>query len=563
MELSMIADSASQIAWAINRIMEVDVVIIDAKLQRITDTFRYPRQRIEIRKNSIIGRIVESGKPLAIDDKSIFRSCVDCPDSHICNMASFIGVPIIYKGETVGAIGLAIAAKYIKSLFGNLSHTISFLEKMAEMLSGKLQAADDYGKLTIAKKERELLIDTVEVLLVHIDAAGKITYYNKEFADYFVMGGSAIGKPISQVISHPQIEAFLRDHQEIENHLLYYESPKKFFDGVCNIRILEVDGVYSGAVLTFRSIHMVYDLLSKMEVGLVGGRQKNDQHISAKMRKAIAVALDAAKDRKPILIESRSGMRSLQLARMIHNESPDNTGGYFVVDCNENGDDQISAQLFGTKTSMSKIRLANQGTLCIANVNKLSLFLQRKLEQCMASGMLEADGRPVSIHTRYVFTSTENLAKLAKLGIFDEGLYQRMALHQICLPDVGDDLEETSCELENSFNYYAELYGVMDLQLEQDAFDMLCRLHWKGDVRQMHRVCEYLVLHAANGKVTKELVESMPFGMAAQRNQSINSYTEEQIRELIHQGKTRDEIAEILQISRATLYRRLKKYGIQ
>ena len=160
----MVTSSASQIAWAIKRIMDVDVIIIDNELNRITDTFTYPRQRIEIRKSSIVGRIIETGKPLAIDDKERFKSCIECPDLQNCNMRSMIGVPIIYGEKVVGAIALAIPPKFMKGLFGSLSHTIGFLEKMAEMLAGKLQAEDDFQQLNVAKLQREALIDSMGFL---------------------------------------------------------------------------------------------------------------------------------------------------------------------------------------------------------------------------------------------------------------------------------------------------------------------------------------------------------------------------------------------------------------
>ncbi len=565
MNLTMVTDSASQIAWAIKRIMEVDVVIVDDELHRIADTFVYPRQRIEIRKNSIVGRIIETGKPLAIDDKERFQSCIECPDFENCEMKSMIGVPIRYEERVIGAISLAISPRFIKGLFGNLNHTIGFLEKMAEMLAGKLQAEADYQRLNLAKQQREALIDSMDEAIVLVDGDGLISYSNTRFNDAFFGGKTVINLPVSTVVHHAQVEQFLKDKQSFEDKLIYCEyKGRPSFDGLCSARAIEIDGQYYGAVFTLKSINNTVSKLGET----IAENYRLVQFIGSDARccGAVSKARAAAKNDDPVLIEGVCGCRKLELAQAIHDASRRGRQNFFHVDCSIDSDERLEAELFGTDGNLmtSKLRLANKGTVCICRVDQMPRFLQRRVSDYLTNRTFTVQGREIATDTRLIFTAEGSLRQQYDCGMFDPNLYERIARQSIFLPRVGDDPESTAVYIEQSFGEYAQRYGVEDITVDQEVMQVLSDYHWPGDLRQLRNVVEYLVINCKNGRVTPELLQKLPFlGERREQEKSADELVEEQIIKLIASGKTRDEIASILKISRATLFRKLKKINSQ
>ncbi len=565
MNLSMVTESASQIAWAIKRVMEVDVVIVDNELNRITDTFSYPRQRIEIRKNSIVGRIIENGKPLAIDDKERFQSCIECKDFEICEMKSLIGVPIVYEDKVIGAMALAISPKFIKGLFGNLSHTIGFLEKMAEMLVGKLQTESDYQRLNLAKLQREVLIDSMNEAIVLVDRDGLITYSNTRFNDAFFGGKTVINLPVSTVIRHAEIDRFLKDKQSFEDKLIYCEyKGSSSFDGLCSARTIEIGGEYYGAVFSLKSINNA--------ASAVGGtiaenyRFERFKGSSGRCRSAINKARTASKNDDPVLIEGVCGYRKLELAQAIHEESRRGQGNFFHIDCSMDSDKRIEAELFGAKENVmtSKLRLANKGTVCICRVDLMPQYLQRRISDYLVHRTIEVQGREIGTDTRLIFTVQGTLKPLMDCGMFDQQLYEQLSRQSIYLPGIGDNAEDVAIYLQDALRLYAEKYGMQTPQIDPKVVETLCEYDWPGDLRQLRNVAEHLIIHCKNRPIGMELLEPLSFLRDRQKQEkSAGQLVEDQILRLMASGKTRDEIAAILQISRATLFRKLKKINMQ
>ena len=91
MDLMSVQRDAQQISVAISEVIGVDVVVVDDQLRRVADTFHYPDNVIPIRSSSIIGRIIETGQPIVVDNKHYYQSCVDCKDRALCSMTGIRG----------------------------------------------------------------------------------------------------------------------------------------------------------------------------------------------------------------------------------------------------------------------------------------------------------------------------------------------------------------------------------------------------------------------------------------------------------------------------------------
>jgi len=223
MLLAEIKDSASKFAEVISKTLDVDVLIVDNNLKTVSNTYRYFDKFTLVRRVSIIGQVIATGQVVAIDDKSSFNACKECPDLQECEMVGFLGVPIHYQDRVVGAIALILPKQRVLQIFKDVRNSIEFLERMADLLSSKIQNNDDYNTLNIIKREREVLMDSIADAIVSTDDIGYITYCNKQFMKCFGLNKSCQGQLIRDVIPHKIVSEFLKKQNVIINQVLFLE----------------------------------------------------------------------------------------------------------------------------------------------------------------------------------------------------------------------------------------------------------------------------------------------------------------------------------------------------
>ena len=96
MFLKMIADTATQLAQMIARLLSVDVMIVDSSLERISNTYRVGEALYPIKQDSNVGQVIQTGQPLIIDRAKNYPACMVCPGRNSCSVDGFIGVPIFF-----------------------------------------------------------------------------------------------------------------------------------------------------------------------------------------------------------------------------------------------------------------------------------------------------------------------------------------------------------------------------------------------------------------------------------------------------------------------------------
>ena len=161
--------------------------------------------------------------------------------------------------------------------------------------------------------------------------------------------------------------------------------------------------------------------------------------------RAMRLAERAASSNIPVMIEGESGVGKEQIARAIHNAS-DRKGKAFVsFNCASLTEETLENKLFGREKSpenrkadkhTSKIVEANNGTLYLAEIGKLSLPLQLKLLRVLQEGEVEPIGarRPTRIDIRLICSTQSNILDLVKIGRFREDLFYRLNVIPITVP---------------------------------------------------------------------------------------------------------------------------------
>lgn len=96
MYLIEIKEIASKFAETISKILNIDVIIIDDKYNMIGNTYYYTNEPTPVSRYSMLGEVMQTGKVVAVSDKSTYKHCKNCPDLNECAISGLVSVPIFF-----------------------------------------------------------------------------------------------------------------------------------------------------------------------------------------------------------------------------------------------------------------------------------------------------------------------------------------------------------------------------------------------------------------------------------------------------------------------------------
>lgn len=571
MHLGEIKETTLKFAETISKILDIDVMIIDDNYNRIANTFKYIEDPTPITRYSMLGEVLHTGKVVAVKDKATYKHCKNCIDISECIISGLVGVPIYFEKNIIGAIALLVPLNKTNPVFENLENSIDFLEGMSDLLSSKLKNIDDYNKLNVIKKERETIIDVIEDGLVFINNMGKIVHYNHQFQSFFKFEKDVEGEKIEELIDHPLIHEILMFGEDILYKIFYYEHINHSFYGFVSCRNIMLNGNHYGALLSFKSLGKAYKAFSEMSDNRTYVSFSDIQGEDPKLKEEINKAKQLAVTDENILIYSAPGFKKHIFARAIHNFS-DREKNYFVeVDCDSISYDMLESEIFGhdrdeihMNPGIGKIRMAHKGTMFFNNISKMPLYLQKRLVKVMKTKELrQRTYRGFNIDVRMIFATCEALSPLVGQGLFDEELYFRISKNIITIPSLINRKGDIKIIIDNVIKKLKVKYEKSQLKFEQNVLDMLYEYTWPNNVYEIEKTIDMIIAKTKKNVVTIDDVKNFNFaGDNGKEVKVVDKIEKDLIQKMLTEYKSKEQVAKAMGIGRATLYRKMKKYGI-
>jgi transcriptional regulator of acetoin/glycerol metabolism len=303
----------------------------------------------------------------------------------------------------------------------------------------------------------------------------------------------------------------------------------------------------------------------------------------AKIERAIAQVKQVLSRDIPILIQGETGVGKELFARAIHEASAQHKGPWIAVNCAALPEGLIEAELFGyeegaftgakRKGSPGKIEQANGGTLFLDEIGDMPLSLQARLLRVLQERTVTPLGSTKSIPVSFALVSATNLKLKEKVesGEFRSDLYYRLNGLSVSLPP----LRQRS-DLNALINIILQIEHADDVKIRPEVMDIFIQHPWPGNIRQLHNVLR-TALALADGTPISELHLTQDFideiesaGQTETRpealplnNQNLDDVTTNAIVKAMkqHSGNV-SAVARQLNISRNTLYRKLKALGL-
>ncbi len=307
---------------------------------------------------------------------------------------------------------------------------------------------------------------------------------------------------------------------------------------------------------------------------------------SAAITEAKELARKVAQTKSTVLITGETGTGKELFAHAIHQASPRMHQAFIALNCAAIPKDLLESELFGYEEGafsgarkggkLGKFEMAHKGTLYLDEIDQLPLPLQSKLLRAIQEKEIERIGGTRTIYTdiRLICTSNRNLTALVEKGEFREDLYYRVHVVSLQVPPLRERLDDIP-QLVNHF--IAKINKGLGLNIKGVHKDMLksfARYHWPGNVRELEHILERAANVALSGRLNvyhferfiPRLVDgtpSKPMEKFANLNDLKVRLERDAIINVLQMTKgNKKRAAEILQIDRSLLYKKMSRYKI-
>jgi len=304
--------------------------------------------------------------------------------------------------------------------------------------------------------------------------------------------------------------------------------------------------------------------------------------VNPKFRQILELMKQVAPSRSTILITGETGTGKEVAAEFIHHYSNRTDNPLVKVNCGAIPETLLEAELFGyergaftgaVKQKKGKIEVADEGTLFLDEVGELTPAMQVKLLRVLQSGEFERLGSTdtLKVNVRFIAATNIDLESQVTNGKFREDLYYRLNVIKIHMPALRDRMEDIPFLAQHFLEKYNQLNQKNIQGIKPEVIKAMMKYPWKGNIRELENMIERAVVLSQQNMLELYHFPILAAGMEdTQKNltfeigMSLTDLEKTYIQHTLnYYNDDKQKASKTLQIGLATLYRKIKEYGLE
>ncbi|MFH2000594.1 MAG: sigma 54-interacting transcriptional regulator [Planctomycetota bacterium] len=431
-----------------------------------------------------------------------------------------------------------------------------------------------------------LIFDAISHGIFTIDSEGLITSFNRKAEDLTgYASDEVIGKPCSEVFRADickedcMLKHTIRTGQQIEDREvnILTRSGRRLPIAINTAALISDDGKVMGGVEIFRDLSPIKELRKR----LYGSYVLEDIVSKSRAMQNIFEMLPlVANSRSNILIEGESGTGKELIARAAHNLGPRKDKPFVAINCAALPDTLLESELFGYEKGAftdakqhkpGRFERAEGGTLFFDEIGDLSPSMQVKLLRVLQEREYEPLGATASKKTdaRIIAATNSDLSHEVQRKKFRQDLYFRLNVVRLTIPPLRDRREDIPLLIRYFIDSFNAMQGRRIQHCSERVMSVLMSHSYPGNVRELENAIEHAFVVCVGDTIQ---LEDMPPHLVTEAREMesvepvktpLQTAEEETIRMVLEKNKgNRIATAKALNISRNTLWRKMKRYGV-
>ena len=470
-------------------------------------------------------------------------------------------------GELIGALNLAI-------------HTEGFHQHTMGLVEAAAHAIEEHLRLRSLVRNQKVILELLDDGVIVLGRDGGIASINRQACDMLGLDDQPLGRNIQAYIPDSEVlEAVLADRRPFYDREVTFQSREGRLACALSCAPFGDDGV----ILTLREARRMRKYAARVAGAKAVYTFENIVGDAAPLQEALRLARAASQSEATTLLLGESGTGKELFAQAIHNASTRRKGPFVVVNCGALPRNLVQSELFGyvagafsgalKEGSPGKFELADGGTLFLDEIGEMPLEAQVSLLRLLQeSEVTRLGGKQAKrIDVRIIAATNKDLPTAIRNNAFRGDLYYRLNVLTIHIPPLRRREGDIQLLARIFLEKFATSLHKKQIRLSREAMAALEAYQWPGNVRELENCIERLVNVSPGDSIDitdlpQDIMADMargPLGAAGEPSMSLKRIQKALILETLREtGGNFRRTSSILNISRTTLYAKLKQYGI-
>lgn len=588
MEVSLlnIKEDVNRYINIISNLLNVDVGVVDKNMFRVTGTGLYKNIDGVYALGSVYKNTLETGKTHIIENPRLHTLCTQCKDKKNCKEKLEISTPIYCHKEIIGVLGLVCFNDEQKNkILANCESYLHFTKQIAEFIGIKFF---EYQENLLQKDQENTLktiLENINKGVIIIDKDNTIVSINPIAIEKLNLKFQCVGKKIIIITQN--------DYLMNEEVFKLSINNKDFTVVGKKISLTSFDNRKNSAFI-FEDIKKINENIAEITNNNV--ISLNDIYGNSEATKKLKEnILKIADTSSTVLITGESGTGKELVARSLHSHSNRKNKPFVVINCSAIPDSLLESELFGyvkgaftganNNGRIGKFELANTGVIFLDEIGDMPLYLQAKILRVIQEKKIERIGsnKSIDLDIKIIAATNVNLEEKIKEQKFRSDLYYRLNVIPFKLLPLRERKEDILPIIEKLIKKYNRISRKNIISIDDEVKQAFLSYDWPGNVRELENVIELMFNISGNSSIlnssllpeniSKKSVSNPPkSSQIIIKNPSDDfenfdiiekNYILQGLEKFGNTTEGKKIISEKMGIGLTTLYRKLKRFGIE